>query len=167
MRWEARGSEVWLTCLLYARSSLIVCLPATQKQTSRDSAFGVVLHNLYSQKRTSCSVSSPFSARYQTLLGYRAEQFQSLSLKSLEYADGVRQVQDRGSPRWGHRHRGGRSQQPAASTATHQGGRVARSCCSSDFLKNTSGVAGTVARGTHQSRSWQETDNLSHLQRVN
>ena len=87
MSWEAWGSEVWLAFLLYARSSLIVCLPATQKQTLRDSAFGVVLHNLYSQKCTSC-----FPARCQTLLGYRVEQFQSLSLKSSKYADGVRQV---------------------------------------------------------------------------
>lgn len=92
MSWEAWGSEVWLAFLLYARSSLIVCLPATQKQTLKDSAFGVVLHNLYSQKCTSCSVSSPFPARCQTLLGYRVEQFQSLSLKSSKYADGVRQV---------------------------------------------------------------------------
>ena len=81
----------------------------------------VVLYNLYSQKRTSCSVSSPFSAQYQTLLGYRAEQFQSLSLKSSEYADGVRQVQDSGTQRCGHAHGGQRSRQPVARKATHRG----------------------------------------------
>lgn len=81
----------------------------------------VVLYNLYSQKRTSCSVSGPFSAQYQTLLGYRAEQFQSLSLKSSEYADGVRQVQDSGTQRCGHAHGGQRSRQPVARKATHRG----------------------------------------------
>ena len=81
----------------------------------------VVLYNLYSQKRTSCSVSSPFPAQYQTLLGYGAEQFQSLSLKSSEYADGVRQVQDSGTQRCGHAHGGQRSRQPVARKATHRG----------------------------------------------
>ena len=81
----------------------------------------VVLYNLYSQKHTSCSVSSPFPAQYQTLLGYRAEQFQSLSLKSSEYADGVRQVQDSGTQRCGHAHGGQRSRQPVARKATHRG----------------------------------------------
>ena len=81
----------------------------------------VVLYNLYSQKRTSCSVSSPFPAQYQTLLGYRAEQFQSLSLKSSEYADGVRQVQDSRTQRCGHAHGGQRSRQPVARKATHRG----------------------------------------------
>lgn len=37
------------------------------------------------------------------------------------------------------------------------------SCCLSDFLKNMWEVARIGAWGTDQSKSWQETDNLSHL----
>ena len=118
--WKQRGLA-GLFALCPEVLLLSVFLPP--KSRCLGTVFGVVLHNLYSQKHTSCSVSSPFPVRYQTLLGYRAEQFQSLSLKSLEYADGVRQVQDRGPWCWRHRHGGGHGQQPAARTATHQGGR--------------------------------------------